>query len=449
MSYEHLLKVSKEIEKCVKCASCQAGCPTYEQTRSETLAARGKIRLAEGALTGELGLTGRVENDFFQCLSCMNCKTVCPSGVDTMKIFSAMRAEVYREKGAGRVADFIFKHLLPHPRRLSLLARLTGVGGLFYKLAPGALAKFLPYSPGGVKRVTPNFLKRNLRARLKETLPPLSPPAEGAIKRVAYFSGCMTDLAFPETGTAVVEKLREAGLEVVFPGGQVCCGAPAYYSGDVETAKKLVMKNAEALVAAKADAIVYSCATCGSVVGEVYRELFPEDPRVLNVAEKMVDFQKLLLALKVKASAPSRNGGGKLKVTYHDPCHLKRGMGVFREPRELIASLPGVEFVEMEGADRCCGGAGTFAMKHYDMAMEIGRFKAGAVRASGADVVVTACPSCQSQLADALNRFGVDRPVLHTAELISYTLAARLEREERRESAASSASSASAARTKG
>ncbi|MBI5816004.1 MAG: (Fe-S)-binding protein [Nitrospinae bacterium] len=422
MKYDFLESVRGEIEKCTKCATCQAGCPTYEATNSETLVARGKIRLAQGALNGEMELTPRVANDFSQCLSCMNCLSACPSGVDTMKIFSAMRAEIREKSGGGPVSNFIFKYLLAYPWRLNILAKFVGISSIFYKAAPRWLARFFPYSPGGVKRVTPDFLKANLRERVLAANCPNPAPA-GKLKRVAFFSGCMTDLAFPEVGVKVIEGLKKAGVEVVFPKEQVCCGAPAYYNGDLKTTKELARRNIEVFTALDADAIVYSCATCGSVFGEVYRELFPNDPKVEALCEKIVDYQKLLVELSVETMlSGAEKASRKLKVTYHDPCHLRRGMGVWKEPRKLIKSLPNVEFVEMEGADRCCGGSGTFGLKFYEMSVDFGKFKAEAIKKSGADAVVTACPSCQLALADALNRAGLSIPVLHTADLVDTAL---------------------------
>lgn len=424
LKYDFLEAVRGEIDKCTKCATCQAGCPTYESSISETLVARGKIRLAKGVIEGETELTGRLVNDFNQCLSCMNCQTSCPAGVGTMKIFSAVRAEIYEKKGPGLIAGFIFKYMLPHPGRLNILAKLTGVSALFYKYAPSWFAAFLPYSQGGVKRVTPDFLKRNLRSSVAEVNAPYSTPIGKPVRRVAFFSGCMTDLAFPEVGLKVIDGLRRAGVEVLFPKAQVCCGAPAYYNGDINTTKELARKNIETFNLLNVDAIVYSCATCGSIVGETYRQLFPGDPEVAAFCAKAVDYQKLLVELSVETIIGSTDGTGrKLKVTYHDPCHLKRGMGVSKEPRKLLQSLPHVEFVEMEGADRCCGGSGTFGLKFYEMSMDIGKFKADAIKKSGADVVVTACPSCQLQLADALHRNGYDIPVLHTADLVEVALA--------------------------
>lgn len=428
MKYDILETVIGELDKCTKCASCQAGCYTYELTSSETLTARGKIRLAQGVLKGEIDITKRVANDFTQCLSCMSCLVACPTGVNTMQVFSAMKAEIHKQNGPGPIAGFIFKWLLPYPRRLNVLAKLVGFASLFYKWAPARFAEFFPFTPGGIKRVTPNFLKRNLRSRVATKNLPKNVNENLSIKRVIYYSGCMTDLSFTDTGVAVIECLQEMGVEVIYPKDQVCCGAPSYYSGDMETSKALAKKNIEVLSAYSADAIVYSCATCGSVLAEKYPRMFPNDKKVAELCAKVIDLQKLMMQIGIEHAVQQKDGK-KLKVTYHDPCHLKKGMGVWREPREFLKSLPGVEFVEMKNADRCCGGSGTFGLNFYEMSMEVGKLKADAIHESGADIVVTACPSCQIQIEDSLHRHGYDIPVAHTIDLVNYALSPRKETE--------------------
>jgi len=337
-----------------------------------------------------------------------------------MKIVMATRAETVTSGPDGRLLRFINKHLLPHPARLNILARLVGVADLFYKLAPGFLTRYLPYTQGVAKRVTPDFLGRSLRSTLPAVNPGHAPPSAGRARRVAYFSGCMTDLAFPGTGASVVDTLNRAGVDVVFPKEQVCCGAPAWFGGDMDTARELAESNIKTLDALDVDGIVISCATCGSVLSHTYPELLDNSAEAKRVAGKIVDFQKLVAELGVeKIFGPTKNPGRKIRVTYHDPCHLKRGMDVYREPRTILRDTPGVDFVEMENADRCCGGPGAFSLTHYDAAMEYGRLKAEAIVNSGAEMVVTSCPSCQLQLADALRKFGADIPVTHTADLVA------------------------------
>jgi glycolate oxidase iron-sulfur subunit len=130
---------------------------------------------------------------------------------------------------------------------------------------------------------------------------------------------------------------------------------------------------------------------------------------VYDISEFLVKFGKLDL------------GGARIEpvtVTYHDPCHLNRGQGEVDAPRRLLEAMPHVTFVEMEEADRCCGGGGTFSFSHYDLAKEIGRKKVNFIAATGADIVATSCPSCMMQLEDMLRRNGLSQEVVHVVELL-------------------------------
>ena len=417
MEYVNLLALQEEMEKCVRCAACQAGCPTYESSLTETMSARGRIRIARALIEGKLAPSARAASDFDMCLSCMKCMELCPARIDTVALFQAARADLAPQGRTGPLARFILRHILPHPRRLNILAKAVGLASMLYGAAPGFAARILPFSSGGKPRATPRLLQTNLRALLKNRTGPAA-PRHGGLRKVAYFSGCMTDLAYPDTGLAVMEQLEKAGVEVLYPEAQVCCGAPAWFAGDNETARKLALSNLDALATLEVDAVVVSCATCGSMLSHTLPRLAADDPRAQKLAAKVIDFQKLLVELGAERALAGENSGRKLRVTYHDPCHLKRGMGVSAEPRTLIRSLPNVEFVEMEGADVCCGGAGAFTMNHPGQSAQFGAFKAQAVEASGADIVVTSCPSCQLQLTDAIQRAGLSTPVMHTAELV-------------------------------
>lgn len=421
MKYEYLESVRTEIEKCVRCAACQSGCPTYEDSFSETLSARGKIHLLNAVLDGRLNFSSRLQDDLSMCLSCLNCKTACPAQVDTQKIFSFSLKQINKSGGGSVLESLVFKYVLPYPKRLSFFAKLVGIFCFCYKVAPKWLIGFLPYSPGGVKRVLPNFWSKNLRNILSETTPSLANPIKSSISKVAYFSGCMTDLAFSTTGESVVKHLLDVGVEVVFPKNQVCCGAPAYFGGDDEAFRNLVDHNISVFNELDVDAIVCSCATCASILKHYYSEVAGAD--FTRFTSKVVDFQQLLVTLGMNSVYKMKKAGGyNIRVTYHDPCHLKRGLGVFEQPRTLIKSLPNVEFIEMEKADRCCGGSGIFSINHYPEAIDHGRIKAESIAKTEADYVVTSCPSCQLHIADALNRFGLSTPVISGPELLDLAL---------------------------
>jgi glycolate oxidase iron-sulfur subunit len=184
----------------------------------------------------------------------------------------------------------------------------------------------------------------------------------------------------------------------------------------------MMKTNLTALSHPEVEAVITLCATCGSTLKDLYPKLFPgEETEAL--AGKIMDFQEYLLSKNPALVDGSRSEKrSSLRVTYHDPCHLNRGMGVRDAPRTLLKNLPGVTYVEMEEADRCCGGGGLFSLSHYDLSLKIGRRKVERIIESGADVVATACPSCQMHLTDLLQREGLGIRVAHVCELLDEAL---------------------------
>ena len=331
----------------------------------------------------------------------------------------------------------VFKYLGNNERSLYPLFKLMGMtSNLFYSRIPaeGWLKELLPFVKNGIKKKFPHFGKRNLKNELPEIIKVKNPKM-----RVVFFTGCMTDFVFQETGHTVISILKANNIETIIPKDIGCCGAPAYYMGDHKTALKLAQENFRILSQLNPDYIIINCATCGSVLKSVYNILLNANGDFSGFAEKVIDIHKFLVVNKCKTEDLQNVLGNenkdysatikqlqkticsdkKIRVTYHDPCHLKRGLNTYLEPREILKSLPWVDFVEMENPDACCGGAGGFNLKHYDLSLEIGKRKAESIKQTGADVVATGCPSCQMQITDVLNRADYNRPVLHTVDLLN------------------------------
>jgi len=410
--YPTLKGLEREIEKCVLCGGCNAGCPTYDLSRHEKDSARGHVVLAKALLEGEIEPSANLMEKFDHCLTCMNCVVACPAGAEPVKVITAARAEIYKAMPESTLPGLIFRRLLPDRKALGSFVRLARIGQWFLNYLPPS--RYLPFVRGGVKRKIPQIAPKTLRDIYPENLPPKGKP----FMRVAYFTGCMADRAYHDTARAVMEVLMSAGVEIVLPKGEVCCGAPAWFAGDRESAAAAAEKNLHAFNPYTVDYIVTSCATCGSVLKEIYPELLGGTVLSQKLSEKVIDFQQLVAEKLWDRLEFKEAGDNPLKVTYHDPCHLSRGMKVKDAPRDILTRLPGVEFIEMEKPCRCCGGAGSFSLKYYDDAMEIGRRKAESVMKSGASVVATACPSCRMQIGDLLNRYNGGGDVVHTAAII-------------------------------
>ena len=400
------------IDKCVLCGGCHPDCPTYKLTRYEHDAARGKVILADALLKGTVQPTQKLAETFAHCLSCMACTQACPAGADPARVIVAARGELFKKTGS-LLEKTVFRKILTNNRAMPFLSGFLKFIAALSRIYPG-LPGISKFNREGLMKVFPGFSLDRMKNRFPQTI-----PAKGRrIMRVGYFTGCMTDWAFQSNGAAVVNILSSAGAEVILLKDEVCCGAPAFFAGDVEGAKISAEKNLRAFVGNDFDYIVTSCATCGSMLKNEY-------PRIIGGAEakefssKVVDFQKLYVD-KLLANVMTENKTGeKIKVTYHDPCHLSRGMGVVKEPREILKKLSGVEFVEMREADSCCGGAGMFNAKNYSDSLEIGKRKGKNIADSGAVIVVTECPSCQMQLMDITARYCPGVAVLHAAEFLS------------------------------
>jgi glycolate oxidase iron-sulfur subunit len=295
--------------------------------------------------------------------------------------------------------------------------KLLGLANrLFYDRIPveGWLRELLPFARNGAKKSVPGFGKRNLKNEVPEIVRVKNPKM-----RVVFFSGCMTDYVYQDAGHNIIDLLKSNNIETIIPKNISCCGAPAYYMGDQKTALKLAQKNFSLLSKLNPDYIITNCATCGNALKSLYKSLLHLKGHDLNFTDKVMDFHKFYTThIGIPPGKKNFSSKKNIKITYHDPCHLKRGQKVYSEPRELLKSLPGVEFVEMDSPDACCGGAGGFNIKHYDLSLDIGKRKAESIKRTGADIVATGCPSCQMQLKDILNRADYNRPVCHVADLL-------------------------------
>ena len=245
-------------------------------------------------------------------------------------------------------------------------------------------------------------------------------------RRVALFVGCAANLIYPESARAVVSALVGSGVEVVIPKEQGCCGTPVFNSGDFVTAREMARRNIEVLRASGADAVVTACASCGLTLKREYEELLGIEGGlgmpVYDLTEFLagrLDSGEPHVPDKV-AHKPDDSPVRRVRVAYHDPCHLVRGQGISEEPRALLRSLPWVEYVEMRDADRCCGCGGSFSLTHYDIAKAIGQHKVEAIRDADVDVVATECQACVMQLTDMLAQAGIDVSVFSVAELLAH-----------------------------
>ena len=413
MSMMHLKDYEKVIRECVKCGVCQAHCPTYLVTRREGAVARGKIALAAALLDGEIGLEEQLQQDISMCLMCGSCVNACPNKVPTHEIVGAIRRQITDNQGLSLLGKGVSTLLGSRVLMKTLTKSGAVLSPLLFAKIPETSGLRLRFSGSVMKgRTIPKIAFRNLFDRVPEF-------TQGRHDKgvVGFFAGCSITYAYPEIGEAMIRVLQRMGFSVFLPRGQQCCGIPAGSSGNGRLVEELARTNVEVYTKREVP-IVTACASCNGGIGS-YRNMKGDFE---NFADRVIDFSVFLQKEGLFAElAGMEKWPERVRVTYHDPCHLKT-QGITREPRELLKALPNVDFVEMENASSCCGLGGSFSVSHYACSKAIGARKMPGLMESGAHLVATACPGCIMQLQDSINHAGLPVKAVHILDLLADAL---------------------------
>jgi len=239
--------------------------------------------------------------------------------------------------------------------------------------------------------------------------------------------GCMIDKVYPNIGHAVLKALRHNGAGIFVPEDQGCCGIPALSSGDLQTFQKLVRYNLERFPPGDFDWIVTACATCTSTIKKLW-PMFADDlseaekSRMHEIAEKTLDISQFLVDRTSLVAEASSFQGEKAVISYHDPCHLKKSLGIAAQPRSVLRANSRYALREMSEADRCCGCGGSFNLQYYGISASIGKRKRDSIVESGCSTVATSCPACMLQISDMLSQAGEHIQVKHAVEIYADSL---------------------------
>ncbi len=238
--------------------------------------------------------------------------------------------------------------------------------------------------------------------------------------KASLFVTCVVDQFYPEIGESTVRVLRRLGVDVDFPEDQTCCGQPAFNSGFRSDAKPLARRFLDTFE--DAEAVVIPSGSCTAMVRAFYPELFHDEPelaaRVDAVAGKTFELTEFIVDVLGVTRFPGTPDAPSRTVTYHEGCHLRREIGVTTQPRALIEAAPGVDLVEMEQAEVCCGFGGTFAVKYADISGAMLADKVRSIEATGADAVVSCDSTCLMQIGGGLEKQGLAARPLHVAQLL-------------------------------
>ncbi|MGC1295607.1 MAG: glycolate oxidase subunit GlcF [Alloacidobacterium sp.] len=408
------------IDKCVHCGFCLPVCPTYVLWNEEMDSPRGRIYLMKMVAEGDATINETWVGHFDACLGCMACMPACPSGVDYAKLIEATRAQIERRytrpASEKRFRQLLFS-IFTRPDRLRALLlplRLYQKAGLEALVRRLGIPKLLPARLRAMEALLPQVPAR-------DTLPELIPAQGDRRRRVGLLLGCVQRVLFPQVNAATARVLAAEGCEVVVPAAQPCCGALLVHAGEEEQAVRLARQTIDAFEDAHLDAVIINAAGCGSNVKE-YGHLLRDDPqyarRAKAFASKCRDVSEFLRELEPRATRHAL----RLRVAYHDACHLQNAQGVRSQPRDLLRSIPQLQLLEIPEAVICCGSAGIYNLVQPEAATQLGDRKASHVAALDADMVVSGNPGCLLQLQSALPRAGRKLPVRHIVELLDASI---------------------------
>jgi glycolate oxidase iron-sulfur subunit len=408
------------VNQCVHCGLCLASCPTFAELGTEMDSPRGRIFLIKALAEGRTQLTDSTVQHLSLCLDCRACETVCPAGVPYGRLIEAAKAEIEHARPgspARRVFRWLnFGLLLGHPRLLALAAaalRLYQVSGLQALVRRSRLVRLLPGTLPAWEALLPSLPPRHERAPL-----PSYVMAEGVRRaRVALLTGCVQSVVFGAHNRATARVLAKNGCDVIVPEGQGCCGALNAHGGDHARALEMSRRTIETFEAARADAVIVNTSGCGAHM-KAYGVLLAGDPAWAERAERFAASVQDLSEFLAKAPLAVPLRPVALRVTYHDPCHVVHGQKIRKEPRQLLAQVPGLTVVDLAESDWCCGSAGIYNLTQPEMAGRLLERKIRHVLETGAEAVVTANPGCILQIQAGLRARGAEIPVLHLVELL-------------------------------
>jgi glycolate oxidase iron-sulfur subunit len=399
----HLAEAEHSFRACVHCGFCTATCPTYLLLGDERDSPRGRIQLMQNMLEKDATPSPETVLHLDRCLSCLGCRTTCPSDVDYSVLIDTARVHIanrYRRPFTERAYRAAVLYVLSHPR---IFAFVLALGRVF---AP--VARLLPGKLGSLARKVPPRNRFNAAQR-RAALQPASPKRD-----IALLPGCVQRVLAPQIDLAAARVLARQGDAVRALPKSGCCGALAFHMGKADEARTL----ARALMAAvesgspQAAIVLNTASGCAAFLKE-YPRLFlgeSDEARAKAFAAKVRDFSELVSDVKELEAVPQ-----SLRVAYHPPCSLQHGQ---RLKGQAEAALQACGFTLMPFAEEhlCCGSAGSYSLLQPEISAVLRARKLAALNASGADVIVSGNIGCLTQLSG----FDTSSPAFHLAELLDH-----------------------------
>ena len=412
LSDPHIKEADEILRRCVHCGFCTATCPTYLLLGDERDSPRGRIYLIKDMLEGDGKATEAVATHVDRCLSCLSCMTTCPSGVDYMHLVDHARNvvnETHTRTLSARIARRMLRSTVPYVGRFrwalhsALLFR--GFSGMFQRLGYREIAAMLRMAPA------------RIGGRSEHKFPGTFPAIGGRRRRVILLSGCAQKVLRPAINDATIRLLTRAGVEVVVPEGEGCCGALVQHMGHENDARGFAKRNIEAWEKAidmgPVDAILVNTSGCGTTVKD-YGHMFAGDARFAERAKKIssmaADISEYLGRLEL--GAPQR--WSSLRIAYQSACSLQHGQRVTDAPMKILRTA-GFSVTGIAEPHICCGSAGTYNILQPELSADLRNRKVANIAAANPDIVASGNIGCISQLSPAL-----EVPIVHTVELLDW-----------------------------
>ena len=418
-------------DDCVKCGKCKPVCTIFNINQDEATSPRGFIDLLGAYEKDELELDENAKNIFESCFLCTNCVEACPNDLPTDMVIEQVRADIAKKYGIAWYKRMFF-WLLRHRKTMDLLSSL---GWMFQtcalkidKTKQSALPRFsLPIVKKD--RALPFADMRSFLRKYPENIFAKHKKVEETKKnKVAIFIGCMSNYTYTNTGDSLVKILKKLELDIMIPKKQLCCGAPAYFTGAFDTVDYLTKKNIEYFETwiDDVDAVIIPEATCSAMINQDWEHYLHDQPewrdravklsKKIFMATKWLDQNTELAALLAKSEKKFDE-----TITYHDPCHAKKMQGVWEEPRNLLKQ--NYVLTEMSDSNRCCGFGGvTMQTEKYEFSKAAGAPKAAMIKETKAQVVSAECSACRMQITNSLYQADVDVKFKNPIELIAEAL---------------------------
>ncbi|MBS1810195.1 MAG: hypothetical protein JST84_18685, partial [Acidobacteria bacterium] len=398
---------------------------------------RGRILLMRSVVEGKLDLDNtRFGEHIDLCLGCRACETACPAGVEYGHLLEMTRAAMVRtgvkkpDTLPQKMLSRALKELFPFPKkfaRVMTLNRFFRDSGLlqftlWFKPLRDLMNKISPQAEFALslllstKPVLGAKLSRRKQRKLLESVAVEDKPLNEK-REVSVFTGCVMEGLFKHANDATSRVLVANGAFLVPVKTQVCCGALHAHAGEIEIAKDLARKNIEAFENNYKSLVIINSAGCGAMLKE-YGELLKDDEKYAALAHefsrRVRDVSEYLHKVGVREGAPIEES-----VTYDAPCHLYHAQRITSAPQEVLkAAIPNLDFKPLEGMQDCCGGAGIYNLSEPEMSDKILTDKVSKVKATGAQLLMTANPGCHMQLGAGCRTKGADCKVVHVVEVL-------------------------------